>query len=91
MPIGSVKGLVGHTECASGVIALVKILSMIQEGAIPPQASFQILNPHIKVSPSDMMKVVTRLKKWNSDFRAALINNYSASGSNASMGVTQFQ
>ena len=89
MPIGSVKGLIGHTECASGVIALIKILLMIQEGAIPPQASFQTLNPHIKASPSDMMEVVTRLKTWDSDFRAALINNYGASGSNASIVVTQ--
>lgn len=89
LPIGSVKGLVGHTECASGVIALIKILLMIQERAIPPQASFQTLNPHIKASPSDMMEIVTRLKNWDSDFRAALINNYGASGSNASMVVTQ--
>lgn len=29
MPIGSVKGLVEHTECASDVIALIKILLMI--------------------------------------------------------------
>ena len=63
---------------------------MIQEGAIPPQASFQTLTPRIKSSPSDMMEIVTRTKKmWNSDFRAALINNYGASGSNASMVVTQ--
>lgn len=89
LPIGSVKGLIGHTECASGVIALIKVLLMIQEGVIPPQASFQTLNPHIKASPSDMIEVVTRLKNWDSDFRAALINNYGASGSNASMVVTQ--
>lgn len=89
MTIGSVKGLVGHTEGASGVIALIKILLMIQEGKLPPQASFQSLNPHIKASPSDMMEVVTSLKDWNSDYRAALINNYGASGSNASMVVTQ--
>ncbi len=89
LPIGSVKGLIGHTECASGVIALIKILLMIQEGAIPPQASFQTLTPRIKASPSDMMEVVTRLKSWDSDFRAALINNYGASGSNASIVVTQ--
>ncbi|ERF73358.1 hypothetical protein EPUS_08300 [Endocarpon pusillum Z07020] len=89
LPIGSVKGHIGHTECASGVIALIKILLMIQEGAIPPQASFQTLSPHIKASPSDMMEVVTRFKSWDSDFRAALINNYGASGSNASMVVTQ--
>ncbi|KAL9639049.1 MAG: hypothetical protein Q9164_001184 [Protoblastenia rupestris] len=90
LPIGSVKGHIGHTECASGVIALIKIILMIQESAIPPQASFQTLSPRIKSSPSDMMEIVTRTKKnWDSQFRAALINNYGASGSNASMVVTQ--
>ncbi len=89
LSIGSVKGHIGHTECASGVVALVKILLMIQEGVILPQASFQALNHHIKASPSDMMEVVTHLKDWNSDFRAALINNFGASGSIASMVVTQ--
>jgi acyl transferase domain-containing protein len=89
LPIGSVKGLVGHTESVSGVIALIKILLMIQEGVIPPQASFQSLSPHIKASPSDMMEVVTKPTCWDVDFRAALINNYGASGSNASLIVTQ--
>ncbi|KAL6230185.1 hypothetical protein BDW75DRAFT_245050 [Aspergillus navahoensis] len=89
LTIGSVKGLVGHTEGASGVIALIKILLMIQEGKLPPQASFQTLNPHIKASPSDNIEIVTSLRDWNADYRAALINNYGASGSNASMVVTQ--
>ena len=89
MPIGSVKGLVGHTESASGVIALVKVLLMMQEGAIPPQASFTTMSPHIKAKPSDMLEVVTQLRPWEAETRAALINNYGASGSNASMVISQ--
>ena len=89
LPIGSAKGHIGHTECASGVIALIKVLLMIQEGVIPPQASFQAMSHNIKASPSDMMEIVTHLKGWTSGLRAALINNYGASGSIASMVVTQ--
>ncbi|KAI9830055.1 MAG: hypothetical protein M1819_005885 [Sarea resinae] len=89
LSLGSVKGLVGHTECASGIVALIKMLLMVQVGAIPPQASFDTMNPAIKALPSDNMEVVTRLKPWDADFRAAVINNYGASGSNASMVVTQ--
>ena len=90
LPLGSVKGHIGHTESASGVVALIKIILMIQEAAIPPQASFQTLSPRIKSSPSDMIEIVTGTKKkWDTDYRAALINNYGASGSNASMVVTQ--
>lgn len=62
---------------------------MIQEGAIPPQASHQSMSHHIKTSPSDMMEISNRLKPWDADYKAVLINNYGASGSNASMIVTQ--
>ena len=89
LSIGSVKGLVGHTECASGIVALIKTLLMIHGGAIPPQASFDTINPAIKASLSDKMEIGRILKSWNVDFRAALINNYGASGSNASLVVTQ--
>ncbi|GAQ08086.1 hypothetical protein ALT_5407 [Aspergillus lentulus] len=85
----SVKGLLGHTEFASGIISLVKVLLMIHEGFIPPQASFTSINPALQLSPQDMIDIPTRAKRWDADFRAALINNYGASGSNASIVVTQ--
>ncbi|GKT67239.1 hypothetical protein ColTof3_14578 [Colletotrichum tofieldiae] len=87
--LGSIKGLIGHTESVSGVMSLIKVILMINRGYIPPQASFQTMSPHIKVSPSDMIQVPTSLLPWMDDFRAALINNYGASGSNAAMVVTQ--
>lgn len=86
---GSVKGLVGHTECASGAVSLIKTLLMIQQKAIPPQPSYNTLNPHINASAGDNIEIATKLISWNDNFRAALINNYGASGSNASMVVTQ--
>ncbi|OCL13142.1 non-reducing polyketide synthase 1 [Glonium stellatum] len=89
LSLGSVKGLVGHTESASGIVALLKILLMVQKGLIPPQPSFDTINPAIKASSSDNIEVVTKLKPWDVGFRAALINNYGASGSNASLVVTQ--
>ncbi|KAL5358616.1 hypothetical protein BJX96DRAFT_173608 [Aspergillus floccosus] len=87
--LGSVKGLVGHTEGVSGLIALIKVLLMLQEGKIPPQPNFQRLNPHISASPDDNMTIPTRLMAWEVGYRAVLINNYGASGSNASIVITQ--
>ncbi|KAM5457936.1 Type I Iterative PKS [Microsporum canis] len=89
LSLGSVKGLVGHAETAAGIISLIKVLLMIQENSIPPQASFNTINPAIKHSPSDNIEITTTLTKWDTEFRAALINNYGASGSNASLIVTQ--
>ncbi|KAE8356273.1 hypothetical protein BDV28DRAFT_116516 [Aspergillus coremiiformis] len=89
LALGSVKGLVGHTEGVSGLIALVKVLLMINEGMIPPQPNFHTLNPHIEACPEDHMEIPTALTQWKTTFRAALINNYGASGSNASMIITE--
>ncbi|KAI9376431.1 hypothetical protein BJX61DRAFT_538808 [Aspergillus egyptiacus] len=89
LSLGSVKALVGHTEGASGLVALCKVVLMIHEGKIPPQPGFHSLNPHIKTSPDDHIEIGTSLRPWKVGFRAALINNYGACGSNASMVITQ--
>ncbi|RAL09587.1 putative polyketide synthase [Aspergillus homomorphus CBS 101889] len=88
LQLGSVKGLVGHTEGTSGVISLIKAVLMLQEGFIPPQASHSKLSHHI--AASEMIEIPTTLRRWDEPFKAALINNYGASGSNASMVITQF-
>ncbi|MCJ1394621.1 hypothetical protein MMC18_007501 [Xylographa bjoerkii] len=89
LPIGSVKGFVGHTEGASGVISLVKVIMMMQQGFIPPQASHTKMNHNIDVRPDDMMELVTKMRSWDDKHKVALINNYGACGSNASIIVAQ--
>ncbi|KAI1171386.1 hypothetical protein F4777DRAFT_593828 [Nemania sp. FL0916] len=89
LPFGSVKGHIGHTEGSSGVIALIKVIMMMRHSFIPAQASFQQLNHAIKARPDDMMEIVTSLRPWTEERKIALINNYGACGSNASMVVTQ--
>lgn len=87
--LSSVKGHVGHTEHASGIISLIKVLMMIGRGLIPPQASFTSINPALGMVDEDNITIPTKPMPWNVAFRAALINNYGASGSNASMVITQ--
>nr|WGG62596.1 SorA [Stagonospora sp.] len=89
LQVGSVKGLIGHTEGASGVIALIKMLLMMYEGRIPPQASFSTINSSIKALPSDNMEISTTSKAWSDVQKVGLINNYGAAGSNASMVIKQ--
>ena len=87
--LGSIKGLIGHTESASGVVALIKVLLLLYHGFVPPQASFKSLSSGVNASADDMIQIDTQLVPWKPAYRAALINNYGASGSNASMIVSQ--
>ncbi|KAL0930003.1 beta-ketoacyl synthase domain-containing protein [Colletotrichum truncatum] len=87
LPIGSIKGHVGHTEGASGIVSLIKVLMMMRGNYIPPQASFKSMNPNIHAQSSDNMEVVTSLRSWPGDRKVALLNNYGACGSNSSVVV----
>ncbi|OQE40936.1 hypothetical protein PENCOP_c005G05090 [Penicillium coprophilum] len=84
LPIGSAKGHVGHTEGASGLVSLIKVLLMMRGNFIPPQASFNTMSPGIHAQPSDNMEVVTALRSWPGARKVALLNNYGACGSNSS-------
>ncbi|KAI2642650.1 BcPKS17, polyketide synthase [Xylaria nigripes] len=87
--LGSVKGLLGHSEAASGVVALLKVLLMVHHRFIPPQASFRALRVDMGAAPSDNITIAKSPMPWETRFKAALINNYGASGSNAALVVTQ--
>lgn len=87
--LGSVKGLVGHMECTSGIISLIKVLLMINKGVLPKQASFNEVNPALNKRPEDLITIPTQPHLWDARQRVAVINNYGASGSNASMVVLE--
>nr|ALQ32819.1 putative polyketide synthase [Fusarium dlaminii] len=89
LSVGSVKGNIGHCEAASGAAALIKALLMLQKRQIPPQANFSVLNPAIASLEQASMDVPVCLGPWEASFRAAMVNNYGASGTNAAMVVCQ--
>ncbi|KAI3003280.1 hypothetical protein CBS147346_5420 [Aspergillus niger] len=86
--LGSAKGHVGHAEGTSGIVSLIKILTMIQDDYTPQQASFTKMSPHLKSTGADMIEVSTSIRKWPDGPRTALISNYGATGSNAAMILT---
>ena len=87
--VGSVKANIGHTEGASGVAALIKIILMMQHKIIPGQATFNRLNPKIPALELDKMAIPKKSQEWNSDTLMACINNYGAAGSISAMIVCQ--
>ena len=86
---GSVKGAVGHTEGASGVAGLIKVLLMMQRRPIPPQANFRTLNRKVSPLKPDNMVLSTSLERWSAMELVACVNNYRAAGSIAAMIVQQ--
>jgi len=87
--LGSVKSNIGHTESASGIASLIKVILMLRHGEIPPQANFTKLNPVIPSLEKDHIIIPTEAKKWDNKFRAACVSNYGASGSNAALVICQ--
>ncbi|KAL3471461.1 hypothetical protein BJX99DRAFT_263213 [Aspergillus californicus] len=86
--LGSIKANIGHTEAASGLAGLLKVLLMIKHRKIPPQALFETLNPAI-APLDDRIIIPTKTLDWSTSFRAACVNNYGASGSNTSLIICQ--
>lgn len=85
LSIGSLKGNIGHAEAAAGVASVLKILAMINNASIPPQASHKILNPKIPALEKDKMSIASTTTRWDAPLLAACVNSYGAAGSNCAM------
>ena len=83
--IGSFKGNIGHTETAAGVASVLKVLAMINNASIPPQASHRSLNPKIPALEVDNLSIASSLTRWQAPLLAACVNSYGAAGSNCAM------
>ncbi|KXT00016.1 hypothetical protein AC578_4863 [Pseudocercospora eumusae] len=86
--LGSAKGHIGHLESASGVASVIKTLLMMQYSRIPPQASHQSMNPKFPGTQGEI-QIATQATPWDNNAKAALINNYGASGSNVHLVIAQ--
>lgn len=82
----SLKGNIGHTEGASGVAGLIKVLLMMQKHAIPRQANYRVTNPKISLIEGKI-QIPTQTETWPVPRPTACISNYGAAGSIAAMVV----
>jgi acyl carrier protein len=87
--IGSVKGNVGHCEASSGVASVIKTVLAMNKSTIPPLANHHSLNPNIQPLAVDKMCIPLSPQPWDMHFKAALVNNYGAAGSNAALVLCQ--
>ncbi|KAK4183666.1 putative polyketide synthase [Podospora australis] len=80
--IGSTKPNVGHLECASGIVSVIKTVLMLYYGFILPNTEFEKLNPAITLDKWNM-RVATEQRPWPSKKKYACVNNFGFSGSNS--------
>ena len=61
--LGSVKGTIGHTDCAAGVTGLIKTALALSSAKIPPMPNYRQPNPHIVLEGSPFY-IPTTMIDW---------------------------
>ncbi|MFF2910651.1 beta-ketoacyl synthase N-terminal-like domain-containing protein [Paenibacillus sp. NPDC057934] len=89
--LGTIKSNVGHTQYASGVAGLIKILLSLQYKQILPSLQFEKENANIQLKGSPFY-INQHLKPWSvpSDIkRKAAISSFGFSGTNVHMVIEE--
>lgn len=92
--LGALKSNIGHGESASGVSALIKVMTMMKKETIPPHCGIKTrMNPAF---PSDLAASNVHIDLASTAWprsrglpRKAIINNFSAAGGNTSILVEE--
>jgi acyl transferase domain-containing protein/NADPH:quinone reductase-like Zn-dependent oxidoreductase/acyl carrier protein/NADP-dependent 3-hydroxy acid dehydrogenase YdfG len=83
LPIGSVKGNVGHLEAASGVAGLIKALNCLRHRVVPAHIGMDIPNPHIPFDELNL-EVLTANRPLKPSGRLIVgVNSFGFGGANA--------
>lgn len=89
--LGAVKANVGHSESASGVTALIKVLLMMKHSEIPPHRLNGQLNRHYPADMADRnVHIAFEPTPWRREDcangnRLSFLNNFSAAGGNTAV------
>lgn len=81
--VGSIKSNIGHTECVSGLAALIKSILVLEHGAIPPNVNYEHPRPNLNLEKKKI-RVPTTLQKWSQPGVARVsVNSFGYGGTNA--------
>ncbi|KAF7538397.1 hypothetical protein G7054_g2978 [Neopestalotiopsis clavispora] len=80
--LGSIKTNLGHTESASAIAGIMKVVLALEAGVIPPSIGIEKLNPAIDFDKAKV-EVLTELTHWpKGALRRASINSFGYGGAN---------
>ncbi|MFJ7015843.1 SDR family NAD(P)-dependent oxidoreductase [Streptomyces albogriseolus] len=91
VPIGSVKGNVGHTSAAAGLAGLLKAVGVVRTGQVPPSLHCTEPNPRIPFGegPFTVATEAVRLPATGGRPRRASVSSFGFSGTNAYVVVEE--
>lgn len=80
--MGSVKSNLGHTEAASGLAAIIKVVKALENRQIPPTINIEQFNRYLSLQDG-ALHVAQDLEAWpDTKIRRASVNNFGYGGSN---------
>nr|ALQ33013.1 putative polyketide synthase [Fusarium subglutinans] len=80
--LGSVKTNVGHSEAASGLTSMLKVVKSFEKGQIPPTRGIVNLNPKLILAERNL-KIAQDTHNWPRALCRASINSFGYGGANA--------
>src|ERR1700733_9645814 len=91
LPIGSVKGNIGHLEAAAGMAGLVKVLHVLRDRIVPPNIHLNTPNPAIDLGRLNLAPV-TESFQLASDRRLVIgVSAFGFGGTNAHAVLPSFE
>ena len=79
--VGSIKGNIGHTYGASGIISMIKCIMAMKNGIMPPTPNMLFPNKKINFIDSPFFVNVKR-SAWQAEQKRCMVNCYGISGVN---------
>jgi phthiocerol/phenolphthiocerol synthesis type-I polyketide synthase C len=90
LPIGSIKGNIGHLEAAAGMAGLFKALHVLRDRRVPANLHVRTLNPHLDVAGWNLAPVTEPLDLGNESLVVG-VSAFGFGGTNAHAVLTSYQ